>query len=222
MTVSKWRRGDLHLGFLPPSRISPNTGAALKLMGTCACTHTAERESKAPKRQRTRSHGKPVDVWEWTLLPQCHASCSITSRKEHFCSVHAMRSSRSMSLNLILHLFLAFYGEPFHTWEMWPSPHSEKPVGSEAGGQDPCPWTGSPMENQACIVPRLLWDLLLLKLPHPELRQQMFPEYIWLPKVCAKPPKYGVQPVQPLSPLSCNILLFEVISSILSFVARKR
>ena len=36
------------------------------------------------------------------------------------------------------------------------SPHSEKPVGSEVGGQDPRPWIGSPVGNQACIVPRLL------------------------------------------------------------------
>ena len=47
-------------------------------------------------------------------------------------------------------------GEPFQAWEMWLSPHSEKPVGSEVGGQDPHPWIGSPMGNQACIVPRLL------------------------------------------------------------------
>ena len=59
-------------------------------------------------------------------------------------------------------------GEPFQAWEMWLSPHSEKPVESEVGGQDPHPWTGSPVGNQACIVPRLLWDLFLLKLPHPE------------------------------------------------------
>ena len=31
-----------------------------------------------------------------------------------------------------------------------------KPVGSEVGGQDPRPWIGSLVENQACIVPRLL------------------------------------------------------------------
>ena len=47
-------------------------------------------------------------------------------------------------------------GEPFQAWEMWLSPHSEKPVGSKAGGQDPRPWIGSPVGNQACIVPRLL------------------------------------------------------------------
>ena len=43
--------------------------------------------------------------------------------------------------------------------------------------------------------------------------------YLHLPKVCAKPPKYGVWAT---SPLSCNILLFEVISSVLSFVVLKR
>ena len=75
-------------------------------------------------------------------------------------------------------IFLDFYGEPFHAWEIWLSPHLEKPVGSEVGGLDACPWIGSPVGNQACIVPRLLWDLLLLKLPHPELRQQMFTEYL--------------------------------------------
>ena len=39
------------------------------------------------------------------------------------------------------------YGELFQVWEMWPSPHSEKPVGSEVGGQDPRPWIGSPVGN---------------------------------------------------------------------------
>ena len=29
------------------------------------------------------------------------------------------------------------YGEPWEAWEMCPSPHLEKPVGSEVGGQDP-------------------------------------------------------------------------------------
>ena len=47
-------------------------------------------------------------------------------------------------------------GEPFQAWEMWLSPDSEKPVGSEVGGQDPRPWISSPVGNQACIVPRLL------------------------------------------------------------------
>ena len=37
--------------------------------------------------------------------------------------------------------------------EMCLSPHLEKPVGSEVGGQDPHPWIGSPVGNQACIVP---------------------------------------------------------------------
>ena len=59
-------------------------------------------------------------------------------------------------------------GELFQVWEIWLSPHLEKPVGSKFGGQDPCPWIGSPVGNQACIVPWLLWDLLLLKLPHAE------------------------------------------------------
>ena len=54
-------------------------------------------------------------------------------------------------------------GEPFQVWEMWLSPHSEKPVGSEVGKQDPRPWISSPVGNQACIVLRLPWDLLLLK-----------------------------------------------------------
>ena len=48
---------------------------------------------------------------------------------------------------------IIFCGEPFQAWEMWLSPHSEKPVGSEVGGQDPRPWIGSPVGNQAGIVP---------------------------------------------------------------------
>ena len=50
---------------------------------------------------------------------------------------------------------------------MWPSPHSEKPVDSEVGGQDPCPQIGSLMGNQALIVPRLLLRLALGKTPSP-------------------------------------------------------
>ena len=53
-------------------------------------------------------------------------------------------------------LWVQMCGELFQAWEMWLSPHSEKQVGSEVGGQDPCPWIGSPVGNQACIVPRLL------------------------------------------------------------------
>ena len=64
---------------------------------------------------------------------------------------------------------------------MWLSPHSEKPVGSEVGGQDPCPWIGSPVGNQACIVPRLLWDLLLpKKFPHPEASKCLLSVFIFL------------------------------------------
>ena len=59
-------------------------------------------------------------------------------------------------------------GELFHAWKMWLSPHSEKPVESEVGRQDPRPWIGSPVGNEACIVQRLLRDLLLLELPHPQ------------------------------------------------------
>ena len=31
------------------------------------------------------------------------------------------------------------YGEPFQAWEMWPSPHLEKPVGSEPRQAGPMP-----------------------------------------------------------------------------------
>ena len=31
------------------------------------------------------------------------------------------------------------YRELFHVWEMWPSPHSEKPVGSEVQQAGPTP-----------------------------------------------------------------------------------
>ena len=51
---------------------------------------------------------------------------------------------------------LIICGELFQAWEMWLSPHLEKPVGSKVGGQDPRPWISSPVGNQACIVLRLL------------------------------------------------------------------
>ena len=52
---------------------------------------------------------------------------------------------------------------------------AQPPLGKASGEQGSAgPWIGSPVGNQAYIVPRLLWDLLLLILPHPELRQQLF------------------------------------------------
>ena len=41
--------------------------------------------------------------------------------------------------HILLSVLIDFCGELFHGWEMWLSPHSEKPVGSEVGGQDPRP-----------------------------------------------------------------------------------
>ena len=55
-----------------------------------------------------------------------------------------------------------------------------KAVGSQVGGQDPRPWIGSPVENQACIVPCLLWELVLLKLPHPEANKCLLSIFIFL------------------------------------------
>ena len=109
-------------------------------------------------------------------------------------------------------------GEPFQAWEMGLSPHSEKPVGSEVRGQDPRPWIGSPVGNQACIVPRLLRDLLLLKLPHPELRKQMFTEYFYLYRIWDRPSRYGTKPFQPFLLLHCKCppLMYSVTSSLLS------
>ena len=57
--------------------------------------------------------------------------------------------------------------------------------------QDPRPWIGSPVGNQACIVPRLLWDLLLLKKTPSPWGKQMFTEYLYLPKIWARPSRSG-------------------------------
>ena len=94
------------------------------------------------------------------------------------------------------HLFSPFTsigscGEPFQAWEMWLSLLSEKPVGSEVGGQDPCPWISSPVGNQACIVLIAMRLALAQKLPHPELRKQMFTECLYLSKIWARPSRYG-------------------------------
>ena len=59
-----------------------------------------------------------------------------------------------------------------------PAPTQKGQWGARSGTQDPRSQTGSPMGNKACIVPRPLWGFLLLKLPHPELRQQMFSAYL--------------------------------------------
>ena len=51
---------------------------------------------------------------------------------------------------------------------------AQPPLGKASGERGSVGRIGSPVANQACIVPRPVWDLLLLKLPHPELRQQTF------------------------------------------------
>ena len=109
-----------------------------------------------------------------------------------------------MSISYLSSLFSPPHcGELFQAWEMWLSPHSEKPVGSEVGGRDPRPWISSPVGNQACIVPRLLWDLLLLKTLSP-WSKQMFTEYLYLPKIWARPSRYGTLPFWSLLPLHCK------------------
>ena len=59
-----------------------------------------------------------------------------------------------------------------------PAPTRKGQWGARSGTQGPRPQIGSPTGNQACIVPRLLWSLLLLKLSHPGLRQQLFTAYL--------------------------------------------
>ena len=65
--------------------------------------------------------------------------------------VHPQRFVRSIKERGICS-GLGFCGELFQAWEVGLSPYSEKPVGSEFGGQDPHPWVGSPVGNQAGIV----------------------------------------------------------------------
>ena len=134
-------------------------------------------------------------VWEPTLAHHCHQSPQLTSQFTvavahsigldkcvmaclHYCSfVH------NNCINLTILLALLIY--PW-LWGTVPSmgnvaqPRLGKPVGSEVGRQDPHPWTGSPLGNQACIVPRLLWDLLLLKLSHPEASKCLLSIFIFL------------------------------------------
>ena len=59
------------------------------------------------------------DDWPNTGLPKTF----------NFCKTQYLQSSIKWgTLALILD-----HGEPFQEWEMWLSPHSEKPVGSEVG-----------------------------------------------------------------------------------------
>ena len=45
---------------------------------------------------------------------------------------------------------------------------------------------------------------LAKKLPHPELRKQMFAEYLYLPRIWARPPRYGTKPFRPFLLLHCK------------------
>ena len=105
---------------------------------------------------------------------------------------------------------------------MWLSPHSEKPVGSEVGEQDPRPWISSPVGNQACFVPRLLWDLLLLKTPSPWGSKCLLSIFI-LPKSELDLPGMEHSPFWPFLLLHCKYLslMYLVTSSPLLSVKDK-
>ena len=57
---------------------------------------------------------------------------------------------------------------------------TQKTSGGRGWWAGPTSMIGSPVGNQACIVPRLLWDLLLLKLPHPEASKCLLGIFIFL------------------------------------------
>ena len=56
---------------------------------------------------------------------------------------------------------------------------------------------------------------LAKKLPHPELRKQMFTEYFYLPRIWARPPRYGTKPFRPFLLLHCKYppLMYSVTPS---------
>ena len=119
----------------------------------------------------------------------------------------------------IIYILFSICGEPFQAWEMWLSPHSKKPVGSEVGGQDPHQWIGSPMGNQACIVSWLLWDLLLLKLLHCEASKCLLSIFIFL-KSGLDLPDMDLA-VWTTSPFTLQIFSFDVFSDTLSLVCKR-
>ena len=108
-----------------------------------------------------------LNLLRWHWLIRLYRVQVYNSMIHDLCSVlHCMLTPQSQSI-FHHHIFgplypyypltlFPLYGELFQVWETWPSPHSEKPVGSEVGRQDPRPQIGSPVGNQALIVPRPL------------------------------------------------------------------
>ena len=70
-----------------------------------------------------------------------------------------------------------------------PAPTQKHQCESRSSTQDPSPGIGSPMGNQVCIGPRLLWDLLFGKPPPPwvEAANVYCISLKQLPKIYAKP-----------------------------------
>ena len=75
------------------------------------------------------------------------------------------------------------YPPPIWNHSLWcgrrsPAPTRKGQWGARPGTQDPHPRIGSPVGNQACIVPRPLWDLLFAKTPSPWIEAANFTAYL--------------------------------------------
>ena len=61
---------------------------------------------------------------------------------------------------------------------------------------------------------------LAKKLPHPKLRKQMFTEYLYLPRIWARPPQVWDKAFSTISPFTLQISPFDVLSDFLSCVCK--
>ena len=128
---------------------------------------------------------------------------------------------------LLWRIFLGFFFNAYcKVWGTVPSVGNVaqsplgKPVGSEVGGQDPRPWISSPVGNQACIVFRLLWDLLLLKnsLTLNWGSKCLLSIFIF-PESGLDPPGMG-QSLFTICPFTLQMFSFDVLSDFLSCVCK--
>ena len=83
-----------------------------------------------------------------------HVSFLLTASLQCLCgALHVVWATKKMHARMCVTVWghpenikhVIMYGEPFHVWEMWPSPYSEKPVGSEVRQAGP-----TPMDRFSC------------------------------------------------------------------------
>ena len=96
------------------------------------CSLLGNRPSVQPPSLPTTTHLKGKESLSSLLMVLIRFTCFCHSQKWNHTACALLYLA---ALGLLSCLVVIVWGEPFQAWEIWLSPHSEKPVGSQVGGR---------------------------------------------------------------------------------------